>query len=52
MDDTLSRSAPHTLPWTEAITATDAIDDDTATELAWCELVQLAAWEREERRAA
>jgi len=34
-------------PWTEAITDTRTLDDDTAGELAICEAVQRAAWARE-----
>lgn len=36
-----------TTPWTETVTALDTIDDDTATELAHCELVQRALWAAE-----
>lgn len=34
-------------PWTDDLPSRTEIDDDTATELAWCELIQRRAWAQE-----
>ena len=36
-----------TSPWTDGLTSRTEVDDDTITELAWCELIQRRAWAQE-----